>query len=92
MTVEWDGSGVVRHYSILSLKEILKAKLSAFFHRESRNDFLDLMWMCGNLAARVRAVSGRLDQDQREFFLVALSESGSASLDQIDGVRHALDL
>jgi predicted nucleotidyltransferase component of viral defense system len=90
--IDWDGPSGTGRYSILSLQEIVKAKLAAYYQRESTNDYLDLVWMCQNLGARVRTFSNRLDQDQREYFFEAFSESGTASNREINEFRRILNL
>ena len=87
---EWsgNGTGVSRRYNILSLEEILRAKLSAFHYRESTNDSGDVIWLCLNLAESVSNVSCHLDQEQKDYFLDAISQTESEEL--VTAVRNAL--
>jgi hypothetical protein len=78
---------------LLNLESIFKAKLAAFYQRESRNDYGDLEWMCENLGLHIGEFANRLDVEHRDFFAGAFADSDIGySQQQINAIYSILGL
>ncbi|KAK3899744.1 hypothetical protein C8A05DRAFT_36622 [Staphylotrichum tortipilum] len=81
-----------RNYNILAIKVLFRAKLRAYYRRESNKDYQDLVWMCMRQSVAVRRFAPELtDVDvEMQHFARTFADENERDSEQVEWLYELL--